>query len=407
MTRFIKHSLSAASTLTPGFEEVFYNAWNGFTLQYPLILAAVTPVDDDETFQAKTRMVAGFVDLFVARRMVSFRNFGYNTVQYTMFNLIKDIRELDPAELADTLGARVADLEDDFSAVSSYRLHQRNSSHVKYLLARLTAWLENECGGTTTFSDLVDRGRRDPFEIEHIWANRPELHPEFATEQDFADQRNRFGALLLLPRSFNASYGADSYSDKLPYYFSHNLLARSLHPRCYENNPRFTRLAENEKLLFRPYPAEFGATAIQQRQALYRAMCERIWGPARLGLTVSDQPVTEALSMPAQRHYGVSFRQLVAAGLVSPGTTLTGSRSGQQVRAMVTAEGKIRLDAGGEFDTPSAAAIAALHVRSWNGWDFWRVDRPGGPVRLSRIRQDYLQRDGMPGAPSDLNDEGG
>ena len=50
------------------------------------------PVDDDETFQAKVRMVAGFIDLFVARRMVSFRNFGYNTVQYTMFNLIKERR---------------------------------------------------------------------------------------------------------------------------------------------------------------------------------------------------------------------------------------------------------------------------------------------------------------------------
>ena len=72
-----------------------------------------------------------FVDLFVARRMVSFRNFGYNTVQYTMFNLIKEIRDLDLAELADTLGSRVADLEGDFSVVDDYRLHQRNSSHVR------------------------------------------------------------------------------------------------------------------------------------------------------------------------------------------------------------------------------------------------------------------------------------
>ncbi len=116
--------LCATVTFTPGFEEVFYNGWNGFTLQYPLILAAVTPVDDDETFQAKTRMIAGFIDLFVARRMVSFRNFGYNTVQYTMFNLMKDIRELAPSELAESLGARVADLEGDFSAVKDYRLHQ-------------------------------------------------------------------------------------------------------------------------------------------------------------------------------------------------------------------------------------------------------------------------------------------
>ena len=141
---------------------MFYNAWNGSTLQFPLILAAVTPVDDDETFQAKVRMVAGFIDLFKARRMVSFRNFGYNTVQYTMFNLIKEIRDVDLAELADTLGSRVADLEGDFSVVDDYRLHQRNSNHVKYMLARLTAWLEGECGSTATFADLVGETGRIP-----------------------------------------------------------------------------------------------------------------------------------------------------------------------------------------------------------------------------------------------------
>ncbi len=384
--------LRAAWTLTPGFEEVFYNAWNGFTLQFPLILAAVTPVDDDEIFQAKVRMVAGFIDLFVTRRMVSFRNFGYNTVQYTMFNLIKEIRDLDPAELADTLGSRVADLDGDFSAVSSYRLHQRNSTNVKYLLARLTAWLEAECGGTSSFADLVDRLRNDPFEIEHVWANHAELHPEFDSEQGFADQRNKFGALLLLPRSFNASYGDKLYRDKLPHYFSHNLLARSLNPRCYENNPRFTRLIAERKLPFQAYPGDFTVSAIRERQLLYQAMCEAIWDPAALGLNVPDRPAAEPSS---QRHYGVSFRQLVAARLISPGATLRGARGGQTWTATVTGDGRIRLDDGAEFDAPSAAAIAALHVRSWNGWDFWRVDTSNGPIRLSRIRQDYLQSTAM------------
>ena len=386
--------LSAASTLTPGFEQVFYNAWNGFTLQFPLILAAVTPVDDDETFQIKTYMVAGFIDLLVARRMVSFRNFGYNTVQYTMFNLIKDIRDLDPGELADILGTRVADLEGDFSAVGSYRLHQRNRNHVKYLLARLTAWLEYESGGTTTFADLVDRSSKDPFEIEHIWANHLDQHPEFISEQDFAEQRNRLGGLLLLPRSLNASYGDKPYVEKLPHYFSQNILARSLHPRCYENNPRFLQLSMERHLPFRAFPEDLSVEAIQQRQSVYHAMCEIIWDPTQLGLNVPDLPKP---GISSQRHYGVSFRQLVTAGLVSAGTRLTGSRSGEEATATVTAAGRIQLADGREFDSPSAAAIAALHVRSWNGWAFWRVVTPSGPIRLSRIRQDYLQRGGTAG----------
>ena len=49
-----------------------------------------------------------------------------------------------------------------------------------------------------------------------------------------------------------------------------------------------------------------------------------------------------------QRRYGVSFRQLVEAGLIAPGSSLTGTRAGHQVDASVTAEGRIRLDGGGE-----------------------------------------------------------
>jgi uncharacterized protein with ParB-like and HNH nuclease domain len=78
--------LEASQSLVPGMEEVFYNAWNGFTLQYPLILAAISPGDDDETFVRKAQMVAGWTDIFVTRRMVNYRNYGYSTVAYTMFN---------------------------------------------------------------------------------------------------------------------------------------------------------------------------------------------------------------------------------------------------------------------------------------------------------------------------------
>ncbi len=195
----------------------------------------------------------------------------------------------------------------------------------------------------------------------------------------------------MLSRSFNASYGDSPYSEKLEHYLSQNLLARSLHPQCYEHNPRFLRLTTDRGLSFEPHRAEFNSQAIQQRQSLYQEICAAIWDPVRLGLAVPDQATPDTIGEPAQRYYGVSFGELVSAGLVHTGDHLTGSRSGQHVTATVTATGRIRLPTGDEFDTPSSAAIAALHVKSWNGWDFWRVGTPNGPVRLSRIRQDYLQ----------------
>jgi Protein of unknown function (DUF1524) len=153
----------------------------------------------------------------------------------------------------------------------------------------MTAWLEQKCGGTLTFAELVSRDRRYPFEIEHIWANHPEEYPEIPNEQAFADQRNRLGGLLLLPKDFNASYGDKPYSEKLEHYFGQNLLARSLHPRCYEHNPAFLRLVNESGMQFAPVVSDFTVESFTQRQALYEKLCEVVWDPSAVGLNVPDR----------------------------------------------------------------------------------------------------------------------
>ena len=72
-------------------------------------MAAVTPDDDDHTFRHKAELVAKFLNIFVARRMVNYRNFGYSTIVYTMFNLAKDVRNNDLDELREYWGERPLD----------------------------------------------------------------------------------------------------------------------------------------------------------------------------------------------------------------------------------------------------------------------------------------------------------
>jgi hypothetical protein len=115
--------------------------------------------------------------------------------------------------------------------------------------------------------------------VEHIWADHPEQHgDEFGHEADFGEHRNRIGGLLLLPKRFNASYGDLPYTDKLPHYLTQNLLARSLHPQCYERNPGFAQFIERSGLAFRPHE-QFLKADLEARSSLYRKLAERIWNP--------------------------------------------------------------------------------------------------------------------------------
>ena len=163
-------------------------------------------------------------------------------MQYAMFLVMRDIRGLDPVRLAQKLYDLLAKEGETFASNDRLYLHQQNRWYLHRLLARITDYVEMQSGNPSRYAEYVSATGSNRFEVEHIWADTPERHTdEFSHPADFAAYRNRIGGLLLLPKSFNASYGDLPYEDKLPHYNSQNLLARSLHPLCYEHNPGFLR----------------------------------------------------------------------------------------------------------------------------------------------------------------------
>ena len=383
--------LKASQQMRPGFEHVFYNATTGLTLQFLPIMAAVTPDDDADTFRAKTRLVASYLDVFISRRMVNFRNFGYSTIVYSIFLLAKAVRNKDLDSLRDVLADRVAEIEEGFDAVSSFRLTQRNRSHIRYLLGRMTAWLEEQVGPGPGFAAYVDRNLKKPYEVEHIWADKYDRHTdEFPSVQEFSDTRDRIGDLLLLPKDFNASYGAMTYEEKLPHYYGQNLLAASLHPRTYTNNPSFRSLLEETGLPFRPYPNGFRRQEVEERQELYRQIMGRVWSLEVLGLE-GGTPSTAAESETRKAFYDVSVADLVEAGFLQVGDELRGTRAGVAYSARIVEDARVGTTDRGVFRTLSGAADA-LTGKSCNGWTFWSVARSDGYVLLDDLRSRLLNQ---------------
>ena len=271
----------AAKVYMPGFEYIYYNAHNNFTLQYPVLLAALREKDDIETANRKIRLVAGYLDIFIARRAVNFRTLDYSSIVYTMFNLMKEIRELDIHKLVNLLTYKVMAMDEKFDAVSHFYLSVWSKRYVHHILARMTEHVEQQSGRSSDFVDYTARDGKDPYEIEHIWANRYDRHHhEFTTEKAFSEYRNHFGGLVLIPRSFNRSYRDMAYSDKLGKYFGQNLLVKTLNEQCYQNDPAFITYKNRSELPFRAHDV-FRKEDLDARQELYRLLCEEIWSPAR------------------------------------------------------------------------------------------------------------------------------
>ena len=280
----------AGTAFTQGLEHVFYNAQNGFTQQYQLLLAPLLPGDSELVVHAKLRMVSIFLDILLTRRIWNFRSTAYSTMQYAMFLLTKDIRGKAPDVLAQTLTAKLAEDEYDFDKNPNYYLHGQNRKQILRILARITDYLETACHqpGEGYVKYVTTRGQRR-YEVEHIWADKSERHTdEFKHESDFHDFRNKIGGLLLLPKKFNASYGDLAYGQKRPHYNGQNILARTLCSEAYERNPGLKQFIDRTGVALQAH-ADFKKADLVARQALYLDLAKRVWNPTLIQSVLEEK----------------------------------------------------------------------------------------------------------------------
>lgn len=267
-----------SQTLEREFDAIYYNAQNNSTLQYPILLASLSKDDDSDSIGKKLRIGSSFLDIHLARRIWNRKSIDYSSMRDYAFRLMKDIRRKPPSELVMILEERLAGEDETFDSVEAgrFRLRKSHSRVIRKILARLTDFVEVASGREMRYEEYSG------YEIEHIWANKFEDHAdEFDDDREFDDYRNRMGGLLLLPKSFNRSYGGKSYEDKLPRYFGENLLARSLSAAAYDQDPGFRRFREDTELDFRPHD-KFEQKDLEDRHRLYQAIAEQVWHPSRL-----------------------------------------------------------------------------------------------------------------------------
>jgi uncharacterized protein with ParB-like and HNH nuclease domain len=274
--------LDAQKVEKPGWEYVFYiNHWGiAPSLAFPLMLAPLISTDSQDVTRQKINEVARYIETFAVRRSINFRNFGASSIRYTMYTLVKELRGKDIDSLRSVLQGKLDQMDEPWDGLAEFRLDGQNRWFVKFLLSRITGFIEQQSGASTSFSTYFVSPGTKPFEVEHIWADKfGEHQDEFNQQHEFDNYRNRIGDLVLLPRGTNQSYGDMPYAEKLEHYVKENLLVKSLHPKAYENNPNFVGMARTLGLKFKAHNS-FTKNDINERQALIQSICEVIWRTA-------------------------------------------------------------------------------------------------------------------------------
>ena len=255
----------------------YINHWGiAESLQDPLLLSAIKVDDNSEVINKKLDFVARFIETFTVRRSVNYRKFGQTTIKYTIFNIIRIIRDNSLEELSQNLIKETNKIDETWDGVWNFGLHGMNRKFVKHLLSRVSSYVDNLVGKDTTYVTYHHPNGKQ-FEIEHIWADKFEEHTdEFEQKYEFNDWRNSAGALLLLPHGTNQSFNSDKYEHKLEHYLKENTYAQTLHPNYYIKNPNFLKSETIKDLNFKAHPA-FKRDDISDRQKLLQRICEKLW----------------------------------------------------------------------------------------------------------------------------------
>ena len=266
------------STLTPGYEEVFYNANRDLNYQISMIISAVCNDDSEEDIKRKIQMVSKFVDDFASIRIFNFKKVNWNTNKYLLFRVMREIRNQDCRTVGMVLVRTLRRMDVSIDAITKFSMNQFSGRYMLHLLARFTSYVNTKMGNPSQFDVYVDRKRKgNTYDIEHILPDDYDSYQDdFATADEFQTSRQMIGNLIILTRDKNRSYQAMKYQEKVEKYVGDNVLAQALNDTAYHNNPKFLAVASQYGFTAIP---KFTKDSINDRANIYLQMAVDIWDP--------------------------------------------------------------------------------------------------------------------------------
>jgi hypothetical protein len=399
--------LYASRSLQPGLEEVFYNEKNGLGLQMIAILAAVRPDDVLTVAKDKARRIAAFIDRWYVLRILAEDSAGQRDLMQLIRSLLPGLRDCRTADaVSDVLAKQVVQSDPESVTLEGFGLRGANRHQVKYLLARLTAYAMAGCGRRGSVDEYLSE--ISPYQIEHLFANKPERHrKEVPDPIQFRSLRNQFGGLVLLPFSENASLGAMPLDEKVRRYGKENVLVGVLNSDFhlnFKNLREFIKRNEVEHFMH-PFGRQASmAEVIAARQELYLRLCAKIWSLESMGIeripgyknpftVVTSEKSTPTLVKSRPK---TDVARMVAAGVLKPSQRIVMAHKGQDYWAEIGADGRIRLEATGMlYNKVDDAGCMVRETKTCNGMLLWYVPREDGTRDTLRSLRDKAREENI------------
>lgn len=280
------------------FPHAFFNGARDLTLQSMVILSAVKATDTTSEATKKIKSISYYLDHLATARAINGKENTYDNIRDIIFDLTKELRDLDLASLKAKLLGRIDADRDKIENITNCSYTNMKRQDLLHILGRMSDHLE-VCLDMTNrvgFADYASRTRDSrTFDIEHLIShdflatNADVLHSggvAYANNNDFVASRNNIAGLILLPRSRNRSMKDMAYSAKLQRYAGENVLAQTLTESFFLNQPNWIKFSAESGITYNAM-MHADAASLAARNEFYAALAKRIWSRENLEVIFS------------------------------------------------------------------------------------------------------------------------
>lgn len=271
-----------------GLRPVFFNSLNELDTQFMLVLSACT-VDDPEEKEKIDSVASGLDRMFSLLQLQG--AYDSNEFATRLYEVSVEIRDKPASEIpfifekhliAELEERRGMQITDPFSYTlfRGMSIDRLNTRFTRYIFARVEYLLATGMRQEMKhkIKDLVTlRATKFGFHVEHILSRNEENLALFdGNKEQFEQERNRLGGVLLLKGRDNSSSGNEPYEKKLESYANTLLWNETLRADSYKSKLDFIGFASSHELPFKPLN-KFGPLELEERQELLFKICNNIW----------------------------------------------------------------------------------------------------------------------------------
>lgn len=207
------------------------------SLSYPLLMSSINKLDDEDTITKKINAVSTFIDILVITRAINFKGNSQSFLRYTIYSLVKEVRNKSLSELKEILRDRILSSKESINEIDKFFYHNGNRKFIHYLFARITHYIENEIYlNKVEMNDLMAARKYNRFVLTPIIWDYNSYKNEFENEEAYYSNEKKLGNFLLIPNPISIEFTPNKKLSKVNLLKNELNLSKSLTNNYYNKH---------------------------------------------------------------------------------------------------------------------------------------------------------------------------